>query len=130
MNESLTYLSSLAARRPRPRITAEDKGKIRQAFEHLELTGVDFKSGCNSCWLDALALVVLEARKRGLIASEPLAASPSNSYDLPKGGVVVGGLVVDESTPDEVIKSLLDSNPMLRFSIKPKQEGGADDMDD
>ena len=124
MNDTLTYLASLAARRPRPRITAEDKGKIRQAYEHLELQGVDFNSGCNSCWLDAIALVVLAARKRGLIASEPLAASPSNSYDLPHGGVVVGGLVVDGSTPDDVIKRLLESNPMLRFSIKPKQEGG------
>lgn len=126
MTDTLTYLSSLAARRPRPRITAEDKGKIRQAYEHLELTGVDFNSRCNSCWLDALALVVLEARKRGLIASEPLAASPSNSYDIPQGGVVVGGLVVDESTPDDTIKRLLEQNPMLRFTIKPKtqQEGG------
>lgn len=126
MTDTLTYLASLAARRPRPRITAEDKVKIRQAFEHLELTGVDFRSGCNSCWLDALALVVLAARERGLIAAEPLAASPSNSYDLPKGGVVVGGLVVDESTPDETIKRLLALYPMLRFSIKPKtqQEGG------
>ena len=126
MNDTLTYLASLAARRPRPRITAEDKGNIRQAFEYLELTGVDFNSRCNSCWLDALALVVLEARKRGLIASEPVAASPSNSYDLPQGGVVVGGLVVDASTPDDTIKRLLEQNPMLRFIIKPKpqQEGG------
>ena len=126
MNDTLTYLTSLAASRPRPIITAEDKGKIRQVYEHLELTGVDFKSRCNSCWLDALALVVLEARKRGLIAAEPLAASPSNSYVIPKGGVVVRGMVVDESTPDETIKRLLALYPMLRFSIKPKtqQEGG------
>lgn len=126
MTDILTYLASLAARRPRPRITAADKGKIRQAYEHLELTGVDFNTRCNNCWLDALALVVLAARERGLIASEPLAASPSNTYDIPQGGVVVGGLVVDESTPDETIKRLLALYPMLRFSIKPKtqQEGG------
>lgn len=126
MTDTLTYLASLTARRPRPRITAEDKGKIRQAYEHLELTGVDFKSRCNSCWLDALALVVLEARKRGLLASEPIASSPSNSYTIPKGGVVVRGMVIDESTPDDTIKRLMELNPMLRFSIKPKtqQEGG------
>ena len=87
---------------------------------------MDFNTRCNNCWLDALALVVLEARKRGLIASEPIVSSPSNSYDLPQGGVVVGGLVVDESTPDDTIKRLLELNPMLRFIIKPKtqQEGG------
>lgn len=126
MNDTLTYLTSLAARRPRPRITAEDKAKIRQAYEHLELTGVDFRSRCNSCWLDALALVVLEARGRGLIASKPLASSPSNSYIIPKGGVVVRGMVVDESTPDETINRLLKLYPTLRFTIKPKpqQEGG------
>lgn len=126
MNDNLTYLASLAARRPRPRITAEDKGKIRQAYEHLDLTGVDFNSRCNSCWLDALALVVLEAKRRGLIASEPLASSPSNSYNIPKGGVVVRGMVVDEATPDETIKRLLALYPMLRFSIKPKPAGGGD----